>query len=166
VVSGQLSVVGSVGLWSVVIAVTVKPRMEQSRVMKIALIAVGGAAGAVLRYGVAGLVQGLLRGRPSEAFPWGTLLINISGCFLIGLLAPLLLERSVLRPEFRLAILVGFLGAYTTWSTFGFETMQLLNAGDYRRALAYALGTNLGCFAAVWLAYKATTWFMAAAGGE
>lgn len=126
--------------------------------IQIVYIAVGGAAGAVTRYSVAGLVQTLLRGRPGEAFPWGTLLINVSGCFLIGLLAPLLLERSVLRPEFRTAILVGFLGAYTTWSTFGFETLAFLNAGDHRRAIAYALGTNLGCFAAVWIGYRTATW--------
>lgn len=127
---------------------------------KIAFIAIGGAAGAVLRYGVAGCVQGLLRGRVSEAFPWGTLLINISGCFLIGLLSPLLLERSVLRPEFRLALFVGFLGAYTTWSTFALETLQLHNSGDYRRALAYALGTNFGCLMAVWLAYHLMAGFV------
>lgn len=127
---------------------------------KIAFIAIGGAAGAVSRYGMAGFVQTLLRGRISEAFPWGTLLINISGCFLIGLLSPLLLERSVLRPEFRLALFVGFLGAYTTWSTFGLETVQLLNAGDYRRAVAYALGTNLGCLSAVWLAYHLMAGFV------
>lgn len=122
--------------------------------IKLVWIAVGGALGAVARYGVGGLVQGVLRGRPSEAFPWGTLLINVTGCMAMGFLAPLLLDRSVLRPEFRMAILVGFLGAYTTWSTFSIETLRFLNDGDWRRAMGYALGTNLGCFLAVWAAYR------------
>lgn len=117
-------------------------------------IAVGGALGAVTRYGVGGVVQNVLRGRPGEAFPWGTLLINVTGCLLMGLLTPLFLERSVLRPEFRMAILVGFLGAYTTWSTFSIETLRFLNNGDWRRAMGYAIGTNAGCFLAVWLAYR------------
>jgi CrcB protein len=131
-------------------------------VTKVLCIAVGGALGAVSRYGVAGLVQGMLRGRPGEAFPWGTLLINVSGCFAMGLLAPVLLERSVLRPEFRMAILVGFLGAYTTWSTFSYETLRFVSAGDWRRGLGYAVGTNAGCFLAVWAAYRITEWFLSA----
>lgn len=121
---------------------------------KVVYIALGGALGAVARYGAGGLVQGLLRNRAAEAFPWGTLLINVTGCLLMGLLAPLLMERSVLRPEFRMAILVGFLGAYTTWSTFSLEALGFLNNGDLRRAAGYVLGTNAGCFLAVWAGYR------------
>lgn len=122
--------------------------------MRIVCIAAGGAVGAVLRYSVGGLVHKLLEGRPSEAFPWGTLLINVSGCLLMGVLAPVLMERSVVRPEFRMAVLVGVFGAYTTWSTFSFETLRLFNDRDFARAFAYVVGTNLGCFAAVWLGYQ------------
>lgn len=122
--------------------------------MNVLCIALGGAAGAVTRYGMGGLVHTALRSRPGEAFPWGTLLINISGCLLMGMLVPVLLERSLLRPELRMGVLVGFLGAYTTWSTFSYETLAFLNSGDFRRAFAYAVGTNIGCFLAVWAAYR------------
>jgi CrcB protein len=117
----------------------------------------------VTRYGVGGWVQRLLVDRPGAVFPWGTLLINITGCALMGLLTPILFERSLARPEFRMAILVGFLGAYTTWSSFSIETLRLLNDGDWRHALGYFIGTNVGCFAAVWIAYRLTEWCLTAA---
>ncbi len=128
--------------------------------MNVLWVAVGGALGAVARYGVAGWVQQLVENRPSATFPWGTLLINISGCAVMGLLAPILFERSLLRPELRMAILVGFLGAYTTWSTFSYETLRFLNDGDFRHALYYTVGTNAGCFVAVWLAYHVMEWLL------
>lgn len=124
-------------------------------------IAVGGATGAVTRYGVGGAVQRMFADRPGALFPWGTLLINVTGCALMGLLMPLLLERSLLQAPHRMGVLVGFLGAYTTWSTFSIETLNLLNDGDYRHALYYALGTNVGCFVAVWLAYRLSQWMLA-----
>ncbi len=125
-------------------------------------VAIGGAAGAVARYSVAGWVQQAFAGRPGAVFPWGTLLINVTGCALMGLLAPILFERSMARPELRMAILVGFLGAYTTWSTFSFEALTFINDGDWRHAAGYILGTNLGCFGAVWLAYHVTSWALTA----
>jgi CrcB protein len=129
-------------------------------VWNVVCVAAGGALGAVARYSVGGWIQRLLAGRPAEAFPWGTLLINVTGCALMGLLAPVLFERSLLRPEFRMAILVGFLGAYTTWSTFSYETLRFLNSGDTRHALFYMLGTNAGCFFAVWLGYRVMEWLL------
>jgi CrcB protein len=128
--------------------------------MMVLWVAIGGAAGAVTRYAVGGWVQRLLQDRSAGAFPWGTLLINVTGCALMGLLAPVLFERSLARPELRMAILVGFLGAYTTWSTFSYETLRFLNDGDFRHALYYALGTNAGCFLAVWLAYHVMEWLL------
>lgn len=133
-------------------------RVGGENLMMVVWVAVGGAAGAVARYAVAGGVHRLLQHRPAGVFPWGTLLINITGCALMGLLAPLLFDRSLARPELRMAILVGFLGAYTTWSTFSYETLRLLNDGDFRHALYYALGTNVGCFLAIWLAYHVMEW--------
>ena len=76
-----------------------------------------GGAGAVLRYGVSGFVQM----RTGDAFPWGTLSVNVAGCFAIGLLATAFEERSVLSPDLRLALLVGLFGGFTTLSTFGLE---------------------------------------------
>lgn len=128
--------------------------------MMVLWVAIGGAAGAVTRYAVGGWVQRLWQDRSAGVFPWGTLLINVTGCALMGLLAPVLFERSLARPELRMAILVGFLGAYTTWSTFSYETLRFLNDGDFRHALYYALGTNAGCFLAVWLAYHVMEWLL------
>jgi CrcB protein len=138
-------------------------------IMMVLWVAIGGAAGAAVRYAVSGWVQGLLQARPDGAFPWGTLLINVTGCALMGLLVPVLFENklapvlfghSLARPAFRMAILVGFLGAYTTWSTFSYETLRFLNDGDFRHALYYAFGTNAGCFLAVWLAYHVMEWML------
>lgn len=121
---------------------------------QVVCIAIGGAVGAVLRYLAAGGIQRLAARGPMPTFPWGTMMVNILGCLAMGVLVPLLLDRSVLRPEFRMAILVGMLGAFTTFSTFGYETVQLLNDGQVRHAVFYVLGTNVGCLASVWLAYR------------
>ena len=92
-------------------------------------VGVGGFFGAVARYAVAGWAS-----RIDEAFPWGTFAVNISGSFLLGLLVGLMGERLVLHPDLRVGITVGFIGAYTTFSTFALETFELGQA----RALAAA----------------------------
>ena len=79
---------------------------------------------------------------------------------LLLLLSPLLFEKLV-RPEYRTAILVGGLGAFTTFSTFGYETLGLVNDREIRYALLYVLGTNVGCLAAVWLGYRVSERIMA-----
>ena len=108
-------------------------------------IFVGGGIGAVLRYELGGLVQ-----RNTGAFfPWGTLFVNASGCLAIGILATLLEERSLLGPTWRLFLLVGVLGGYTTFSTFGFETWRLIEAGDWLRAAGNAVGSFAFGLAAV-----------------
>jgi len=98
---------------------------------------VGGGLGAVLRYELGGLVQRSTGG----FFPWGTLVVNASGCLAIGLLATLLEERSSLGPTWRLFLLVGVLGGYTTFSTFGLETWRLIESGDWLRAAGNAGGS-------------------------
>ncbi len=95
--------------------------------MNVLIIGIGGFIGAVMRYGV-GLWIGQRWGR---AFPLGTFVINVTGSFLIGLLMPLLTERFILNPQWRLLLVVGFLGAYTTFSTFEYETGALLKDSEY-----------------------------------
>jgi CrcB protein len=104
---------------------------------------VGGGLGATLRYAIGGWVQSAI----GSFFPWGTLVVNASGCLAIGVLATLLEERSLLGPSWRLFLLVGLLGGYTTFSSFGLETWRLVEAGDWLRAAANAaasFGIGLG----------------------
>ena len=93
----------------------------------ILIIALGGAIGAVARYAAA-LWIGQRWGR---GFPLGTFIVNVSGSFLIGLLMTLLAEKLTVDPRWRLLLVVGFLGAYTTFSTFEYETGALLKDGEW-----------------------------------
>lgn len=122
--------------------------------VKILLIGLGGFIGAILRYGVSGLVQNLTR---SISFPYGTLAVNVIGCLIIGGLSQLVETRGFFSVQTRLFVFVGVLGALTTFSTFSNETINLVR----ERQLFYALA-NTGlhiilCFAAVvlgrWLTY-------------
>ncbi|HWW18442.1 MAG TPA: fluoride efflux transporter CrcB [Candidatus Saccharimonadales bacterium] len=101
--------------------------------MRIALIAIFGAVGTLARYGLQGLVQV----RTASTFPYGTLLVNLSGCFLLGLIGQFTLNRMVISPDWRVAIAVGFFGGYTTFSSFGWETAKMLEDGEWVRASAY-----------------------------
>ena len=87
----------------------------------------------------------------SAAFPWGTFLINVTGCFGIGFLAVLVEERFLLGPGARLFWMVGVLGGYTTFSTFGYETLVLLRGGSQAAALANAGGQLILGLLGVWL---------------
>ena len=106
--------------------------------MRLTLIAIFGAAGTLTRYGLQGVVQI----RTASTFPYGTLLINLSGCFLLGLIGQFTLNRMVISPDWRVAIAVGFFGGYTTFSSFGWETAKMLEDGEWARATAYA-GTSV-----------------------
>lgn len=110
------------------------------------LIAVGGAFGAVSRYGTALGVYSVF----GRSFPYGTLFVNVIGSFLMGILSIMLLDRFNIGPEWRAAILVGFLGAFTTFSTFSIETLNLLEQGDLVRALLNMLLSVSLCILAVW----------------
>jgi CrcB protein len=110
-------------------------------------IGLAGAAGALGRYAVGGLV---LRGRET-AFPWGTLVVNVSGCFLLGLVFTVLTERFAVAPVFRTALTVGFLGAYTTYSTFALETARLVEDGALGLGLANVALSAVAGLGAVWL---------------
>ncbi len=100
------------------------------------LVGAGGGLGAMLRFLAGGFVHHFL----PASFPYGTFLINVSGCFGIGFLAGLVEERFLLGPGARLFWMVGVLGGYTTFSTFGYETLVLLRGGSQAAALANAAG--------------------------
>jgi CrcB protein len=101
--------------------------------VRILLIAVFGAVGTLARYGLQGVVQI----RAGSAFPYGTLLVNLTGCFLLGLIGQFTLNRMVISPDWRVAIAVGFFGGYTTFSSFGWETAKMLEDGEWLRATTY-----------------------------
>jgi CrcB protein len=99
------------------------------------LVAAGGGIGAALRY----LLGGLITSRLGPDFPWGTFIVNVSGCLLIGVVLGLV-ERGALPAEARLFLAVGVLGGYTTFSTFGYETFRLLEGGELLQAAGNAFG--------------------------
>lgn len=106
---------------------------------KVILIGVGGFVGALLRYSISGYIQNLTE---SVDFPYGTLSVNVTGCFLIGIFSQLFESQAGLTSEIRLLLLVGLLGSFTTYSTFGNETMNLLQ--DQRFFLALMnIGTHI-----------------------
>jgi CrcB protein len=102
-------------------------------------LALAGAAGTLSRYGLSGCVQWLT----GEKFPWGTLAVNVVGCFLFGLIWTLAEDRLVIAGQTRFIILTGFMGAFTTFSTFGFETGELLRDSQYWRAVGNVLANNV-----------------------
>lgn len=122
--------------------------MRNFWVWQVPLIALGGALGAVLRYGLSGLAH---RITGVVAFPIGTLVVNVSGCLAIGIFGGWAESRQLLGPQARLFLFIGVLGAFTTFSTFGLETVSLLRTGDQARALGNVLlHVTLG-LAAVWV---------------
>ncbi|MCG6925100.1 MAG: fluoride efflux transporter CrcB [Acidobacteria bacterium] len=122
---------------------TLPPMSEWVRTL---LVGAGGFVGAALRYALGGLVSRVV----SPEFPWATLLVNVTGCFAIGLLAVLTEERGPIAPAGRLFLMVGVLGGYTTFSTFGYETLSLMREGSQVLAAANAVGQLLLGLAAVW----------------
>jgi fluoride exporter len=126
----------------------VSPRREAPELGKVLLVGVGGFLGSVLRYLIGGLVQSAVGG---TTFPYGTFFVNVSGCFLIGLLSQLIEVQGALGPGARSFLIVGVLGGYTTFSAFGNETVNLIRDGQ-----RVAAGMNMGgqlvlALAAVWL---------------
>jgi CrcB protein len=110
------------------------------------VVGAGGFVGAAARYLAGGLVYQLL----PPSFPYATFLINVLGCFAIGFLAVLADERFVLGPDARLFLMVGVLGGFTTFSSFGLETLNLLREGSSLGAAANAIGQVALGLGAVW----------------
>ena len=122
--------------------------------MTITVVALGGAIGAVSRYLVGGWVQGAL----GSAYPWGTWAVNVVGSLLLGF-AMVWLTQAMAAQELRQFVVMGFLGSFTTFSTFSFETVEMLRDGLWVRAGIYSVGSvvlgvtavALGALAAGWL---------------
>jgi CrcB protein len=113
-----------------------RSRCVRSRIgetLRLALIAIFGAVGTLLRYSI----QVFATVQTGGMFPWGTLLINLTGCFGLGLIGQFTLNRMVVSPDWRMAITVGFFGGYTTFSSFGWETAKMLEAGEWLPAFGY-----------------------------
>lgn len=119
------------------------------------MLAIGGALGAVARFGLGGLVQT----RMNAAFPYGTLIVNLSGCLLMGFVMALITDRVIVAPAFRYFLPVGFIGAFTTFSTFELETFRAIEDGAWLVGAAnVAISVTLG-FLALWFGVAAARRF-------
>ena len=116
--------------------------------MRLLLIGAGGFAGALLRYWIGGWFQRLPL---AESFPLGTLVVNVSGCLLFGVLAEVAEMRNLLSPDLRHFLLIGILGAYTTFSTFANDSVHLMRDGRQVLAALNVLANLLLCLIALWL---------------
>ena len=111
------------------------------------MIAIGGAAGAIARYQLAAVIQA----RIPAGFPLGTFVVNITGCLLMGIAMTLLTDRLVVHPNWRYLIPVGFIGAYTTFSTFEYETFRAITEGSVMIGFGNIIASVVAGYAALWL---------------
>ena len=112
--------------------------------MRVALVALGGAIGSVARYGVGALAAQIF----GAAFPWGTLLVNLSGSFLIAVIMHVALSGTAISLELRIFLTTGIMGGFTTYSSFNYETLALINQRAYGLAGLNVAATVVGCFVA------------------
>lgn len=120
--------------------------------LRLSLIFLGGGIGAVLRYLVSGWAQRLTAG----VFPLGTLAVNVIGCGMIGAAMAFFATPHRVREEYRLALLVGVLGGFTTFSTFAYETFAMADDAEHGRALLNFILHNALGLSAAWVAYRLT----------
>ena len=109
-------------------------------------IAIGGALGALSRFWLGRAADAWF----GTAFPWGILLVNVLGSFLIGIAFVLMVERSGLSPVWRAITMTGFLGAFTTFSTFSLQTLALIQEDRFLAAAGYVIASVVVCVAAAW----------------
>ncbi len=114
--------------------------------MKYLLVAAGGALGSIARYALDGFILRLA----SPYFPSGTFVVNAVGCLAFGLIIGMADARSLLTPFGRLFLLIGLLGGFTTFSTFTFETFQLVRGGEYARGLVNGAGQVIVGYVVMW----------------
>lgn len=110
-------------------------------------VAFGGAFGSVARYFVAGAAYERL----GVGFPYGTLAVNVTGCFLIGLIMELTENRFTINPQIKIFLTIGVLGGFTTFSTFSYETLALARDGLMFKAAVNSFGSLFTCLASAWL---------------
>jgi len=108
---------------------------------KILVLSLGGILGTLARYGLGGFVQNRF---PNSTFPWGTIVVNVLGCLTIGFLWILVEEKPILTPNMRLFSMIGFLGAFTTFSTFSLETVNLMAKSQWSAAVVN-VAASVGC---------------------
>lgn len=123
--------------------------------VNIALVALGGAIGSVSRYLLGTRIQSASL---SLDFPFGTLMVNLIGCFLIGFLSQLVETRGLFTPEARNLVFIGMLGGFTTFSSFGNDTVNLLRAGETFHGLANVAANVIAGLALVWLGRATAYW--------
>ena len=119
---------------------------EQSDLLKYLFVGVGGCLGSILRFWLGSYIGGKMGAR----FPYGTLVINITGSFLIGLIFALLTVRTNWSPNWRYLIPIGFIGGYTTFSSFEYETLRMIQDGQIGLGLLYVATSVVIGFVAVW----------------
>ena len=129
--------------------------------MILVLIALGGAVGSLLRY----LIGGTIQRSSASGFPIGTMFVNVAGCFLIGIFVRFLLNMQE-SAELRALLVIGFCGGFTTFSTFSFETVGLIEGGEYARAATYVLGSAVLCTVATFAGMAAVSALAAAGNGR
>ena len=123
--------------------------------MRILLLIVFGSAGTLARYAL----QGLIQFHTESTFPTGTLAVNLLGCLLLGGIGQFGLDHLSFPPEWRIAATVGFFGAFTTFSSFSWETVRLFEDGDWVRACLYVTASVLGGLMLVRTGMRVAKWF-------
>jgi CrcB protein len=115
--------------------------------MNILLVFAGGGLGAVARY----LLQGAVYRFTGTGFPYGTIVVNVLGCFTIGLLMSSMEERFLASPSLRIFLTIGILGGFTTFSSFSYETMALIREGNFLSGGLNIIASVVTCLGATWL---------------
>lgn len=119
-------------------------------------VCLGGAVGTAARYWLTGWIPTVL----GTAFPYGTLLVNVLGSFLVGGIMHVGASTEILSPTLRIALTVGLLGGFTTYSSFSSETLRLVQEGAWRSGSLYVAGTLVGCLVACALGFMAAKWLV------
>jgi len=117
---------------------------------RLLFVGLGGFVGTLFRYWLSGVIAR----RYGETFPFGTLVVNALGCFLIGFLFYFFYDRSLTSPTVRTVVFIGVIGGFTTFSSYGLQTFTLLKDGQVFLALVNIVASNILCLVLVWLGYS------------